>query len=311
MLVSIAMAAYNGEKFLREQLDSILSQTHRELEIIICDDRSSDSTAAILEEYATRDKRIRLFVNANNLGLVKNFEKALSLCSGEYIALSDQDDIWEKEKISTLLREIGNASLIHSDASLIDAGGKVFARSYSRHSRKILDKNLYSYVLGNNVTGCTALFSRQLLEHALPFPDHVFVHDWWLALCAYKHGGIVYCDMPLVRYRQHGNNQIGAADTKRIHPFDAREKAYRKTLLFMQALMSVPFFSAEEKTFIARAHDYFSDFFTDRFRLRSFLFHLRYFRYFNEGKPFAYKLAGLLLSFFGAEVQRLIWRHPE
>lgn len=308
MLVSIAMATYNGEKFLREQLDSILSQSHSELEIIICDDRSSDSTAVILEEYAMRDKRIKLFFNAKNLGLVKNFEKALSLCSGEYIALSDQDDIWEKEKISILLREIGNASLIHSDAFLIDGAGKVFARSYSRHSKKILDKNLYSYVLGNNVTGCTALFSRKLLLCALPFPNHIFVHDWWLALCAYKHDGIVYCDKSLVRYRQHGGNQIGAADTKRIHPFDAREKAYRKTLLFMQALMNVPFFSANEKIFIAQTHTYFSDFFTNRFRLRSFLFHLRHFNYFNEGKPFAYKLAGLFLSFFGAEKQRNLWK---
>lgn len=311
MLVSIAMATYNGEKFLQEQLDSILSQTHSELEIIICDDRSSDATFAILEEYAIRDKRIKLFFNAENIGLVKNFEKALSLCNGGYIALADQDDIWEKEKISTLLREIGNASLIHSDALLINAKGELLSSSYSQYSKKKLDKDIFSYILGNNVTGCTTLLSKDLLIYALPFPENILVHDWWLALCAYKHKGIVYCDKPLIQYRQHGGNQIGAADIRKINSFDAREKAYRKTLLFIQTLMNVPFFSVEEKAFIEQTNAYFSDFFTKYLRPHSFLFHLRYFNYFNEGKPFVYKLAGLFLSLFGKKIQQLIWRHKK
>ncbi|HEX5711258.1 MAG TPA: glycosyltransferase family 2 protein [Sulfuricurvum sp.] len=310
-LISIAMATYNGEKFIAEQLDSILSQSYGNLEIIICDDHSTDSTPAILKNYAMQDGRIKVFFNAENLGLVKNFEIALSLCGGEYIALADQDDIWEKEKIATLLQEIGDCALIHSDASLIDGEGKLLAPSYSRYSRKILGKDIYSYLLHNNVTGCTALFSRKLLEYALPFPDHIFVHDWWLTLCAYKFGGITYIDEPLIRYRQHGCNQIGAADTRKIHPFNAREKAYKKTLMFMKTLMNVSFFSSQEKNFITEVHSYFSEFFSNRLRPRSFLFHLRYFNYLNEGKPFLYKLIGLFLSFFGDKIQRLMWRHQK
>ncbi len=308
-LVSIAMATYNGEQFIAKQLDSILAQSYKNLEIVICDDRSSDSTPAILKNYVMQDRRIKLFFNTENLGLVKNFEQALLLCSGDYIAFSDQDDLWEKEKISSLLQEIGEFSLIHSDASLINTDGEIFARSYSRYSRKILGKDIYSYLLHNNVTGCTALFSRKLLEHALPFPDHIFVHDWWLTLCAYKFGGITYVDEPLIRYRQHGRNQIGAADARKIHPFNAREKAYKKTLMFMKTLMNVSFFSSQEKKFITEAHSYFSEFFSNRLRPRSFLFHLRYFNYFNEGKPFLYKLIGLFLSFFGDKIQRLMWRY--
>lgn len=308
-LVSIAIATYNGEQFLREQLDSILTQTYQNLEIIICDDQSTDSTHQILQEYSLQDSRIKVFLNNKNLGLVKNFEKAISLCSGEYIALADQDDIWEKEKITSLLQEIGLASIIHSDASLINAEGEVFACSYSYYSKKILYKNIFSYILGNNVTGCTMLFSHKLLQYALPFPEHIFVHDWWLALCAYKHGGIAYCNKPLIQYRQHGRNQIGAADTTRVHSSNAREKAYKKTLMFMKTLMNVSFFSSQEKKFITEAHSYFSEFFSNRLRPRSFLFHLRYFNYFNEGKPFLYKLIGLFLSFFGDKIQRLMWRY--
>ena len=93
-MISIAMATYNGEKFLRYMLDSILSQTYQDIELIICDDNSSDSTCLILKEYEKNNSRIKLYFNESNLGFIKNFEKAISLCSGDYIALSDQDDIW-------------------------------------------------------------------------------------------------------------------------------------------------------------------------------------------------------------------------
>ncbi|MDP3588873.1 MAG: glycosyltransferase family 2 protein [Sulfuricurvum sp.] len=308
-LISIAMATYNGEQFLAHQLDSILFQSYTNIEIIICDDKSTDTTHEILRHYAQEDRRIQLFFNEKNIGLVKNFEKAISLCTGEYIALADQDDIWEKNKIAILLQSMCTADLIHSNAQLIDDNGAVFASSYSHYSHKQLDKDIYSYLMGNNVTGCTSLFSRQLLTNALPFPQDIFVHDWWLALCAFKHGGIIYCDQPLINYRQHSHNQIGAANSKRIHPFEAREKAFQKTVLFLKALLEVSFFSVDEKRFIVQMIDYYHDFFTKTVRFRSFFFHLHYFNYFNEGKPFLYKLIGLFLSFFGDKIQRLMWRY--
>ena len=102
-MISIAMATYNGEKYLREQIDSILNQTIQDFELIVCDDCSTDTTWNILLEYQSQDKRIKCYRNEENLGFKKNFEKAIKLCTGEYIALSDQDDIWLEEKVETMI----------------------------------------------------------------------------------------------------------------------------------------------------------------------------------------------------------------
>ena len=122
-LISIALATYNGEKYLREFLDSIAYQTYKNIEIIACDDQSTDNTVKILEEYS-KILNLRYYLNENRLGPVKNFEKALKLCSGRFIALADQDDIWLPEKIETLYNEIikdNNILCVKSDAYLIDA----------------------------------------------------------------------------------------------------------------------------------------------------------------------------------------------
>ena len=113
-LVSVVMATYNGERFIAEQLESILTQTYSNLEIIIVDDRSTDQSYTILESYAAKDTRIRLFRNEQNLGYVKNFEKGLSLAGGVYIAPSDQDDIWLPHKITTLVNHINDNTIVYS-----------------------------------------------------------------------------------------------------------------------------------------------------------------------------------------------------
>ena len=122
-LVSIALCTFNGAKYLSEQVESILNQTYTNLEIIICDDCSSDDTPDIISKYLSKDRRIKMFVNTTNLGCNKNFEKAISLTSGEYIAISDQDDIWEPYKIEELVNNIGDNWLIFSNSSLIDTDG--------------------------------------------------------------------------------------------------------------------------------------------------------------------------------------------
>ena len=120
MKVSIALATYNGEKYLREQLDSILSQSIQDFELVACDDCSTDSTLKILNEYAEKDFRVKVFTNEKNLGFKKNFEKAIFLCSGDYIALSDQDDIWTENHLQVLLENIGNNDLVGANAFLCD-----------------------------------------------------------------------------------------------------------------------------------------------------------------------------------------------
>lgn len=210
-MISIAMATYNGEKYLRRQLDSIISQTYQDIEVIIVDDASTDDTVAILEEYIKKNANIRLFRNFHNLGIVKTFERALSLCKGEYIALSDQDDVWFSNKLEVLLANIGDSLLIHSDATLVNKNVEVAELSNFAAAKKDKFKAQFTdYLISNNVTGCTALFPRRLLDLALPIPEKFYIHDHYLALVASYYGTITFVDMPLIYYRQHDNNSIGA-----------------------------------------------------------------------------------------------------
>ncbi|MCC2644755.1 MAG: glycosyltransferase family 2 protein [Burkholderiales bacterium] len=208
-LISIAMATYNGSLFLLSQLDSIINQTYKNIEIIIVDDCSSDDTVKIIRQYQKLHTNIKLVQNPVNLGIVKTFAYAISLCSGEYIALADQDDIWFSNKLERLLENIGDNLLIHSDAVLVDENMQVIANSNMQFKDKF-KSGFEDYLISNNVTGCTALFSRKLLELALPIPDEFYIHDHYLALIASFYGSIKFLDIPLVYYRQHGSNFIGA-----------------------------------------------------------------------------------------------------
>jgi glycosyltransferase involved in cell wall biosynthesis len=204
-LVSIAMCTYNGESFIREQIDSLIQQDYRPLEICIFDDQSSDQTVDILKEYESDHDFIKIHRNETNLGFIKNFERSISYCSGDYIALCDQDDIWYPEKISTLLSKIGDHMLIYSKTSLIDEHNNERGEFLPSINRLEGSCNR-SLILDNCVTGHTCMFPRDLLQHALPFPDNIDYHDHWLAFTAATIGTI--CDYPhaLSSYRHHANN---------------------------------------------------------------------------------------------------------
>jgi glycosyltransferase involved in cell wall biosynthesis len=207
--ISIVMGTYNGERYLREQLESIYKQSYSNIDVVVCDDCSTDATVEILKEFSKRHGLI-YFVNEMNLGLVKNFEKALSLAKGDYIALADQDDIWYPEKIELLLNNIENFSLIHSSVNVIDADGKPHPNAFvvSEYSRDHSEKVNFSDFLDTAwVLGCTSLIDKSLLEKCLPFPEGVMFHDWWLTMAAIKLGrGIKYIHQPTIKYRQYGEN---------------------------------------------------------------------------------------------------------
>ncbi|MEQ1667694.1 MAG: glycosyltransferase family 2 protein [Sulfuriferula sp.] len=233
-LVSVVMATYNGEKYLRQQLDSILEQTYQHIELIAVDDASTDKTPSILEEYAALDSRVHVFPAEKNLGLVANFERGLRLASGEFVVLADQDDIFRKNKIEwqlAALQDHSDRDLVMSDLSLIDADGKEIASSmwhYQRLNPK-QGKPFRRLVYSNFATGCAMMFRRRLLELALPFPPDCLVHDWWLAVVSVssKAGGICLVNEPLTAYRQHSSNVIGAKaeTTLTISAIIARIKA--------------------------------------------------------------------------------------
>lgn len=207
-LVSIAMCTYNGERFLKEQLDSLLAQDYPNLEIIISDDRSTDSTVAVLHEYAEEFPQIRVLQNECNLGLVQNFEQALLHCSGDFIALCDQDDIWLPEKISTLVKQIGKAALIYTPVQMINEQSAPIGLDFyeRRNIQPVQGKCSKALVFDNCILGHTMLFKRELLEHALPLPEGIRAHDQWIAILAATIGEIKFHDQVLSQYRMHESN---------------------------------------------------------------------------------------------------------
>lgn len=222
--VSIAMCTYNGERYLTEQLDSIVNQTYTNLEIVICDDCSSDGTWSILEEYAGRDPRIRLLRNEKNLGFIANFEKAMNLCHGEFIALADQDDVWFANKIDTLVGEIGGHSMVYSAVQLINESGEVQDKPFPK-VRRLQGDCALSLLVDNCVTGHACLLSRKILEVALPIPEGIKAHDQWLAIVASLSGGLNASAETLSYYRQHSSNAMLQNKHKRISARASKKKS--------------------------------------------------------------------------------------
>lgn len=204
------MATYNGEKFLRKQLESILNQTYDYFELIICDDNSIDNTKNILKEYAKKDNRIKLFFNEKNLGVNKNFEKCIKLAKGDYISIADQDDIWISNKLKILLENIQDNILIYHDDFLIDGSGNIVSDLYFKYSdRKVF--SLKSLFLENWISGHSMLFDSKLKNYLFPFPGEKYIryYDHWIALVAYRYGKVKFLNKSLVYWRQHTNNHSG------------------------------------------------------------------------------------------------------
>jgi glycosyltransferase involved in cell wall biosynthesis len=208
--ISIALATYNGAKYLSAQLDSLYKQTRLPDEVVVTDDCSTDSTLDILIEYNKR-YGLKYFINKTALGVNKNFEKAISFCSGDYIAICDQDDIWLPSKIETSflrLQEIeknGLPSLVSSTNIHINGSGNKIAD----HRR---EKDSFSYtdsLWGNRHQGCSLMMNRKLVEKVTPFPQNIRMYDAYIGLTAAMIGNKYDIGEPLMLYRLHSNNVMG------------------------------------------------------------------------------------------------------
>ncbi|MDR2126428.1 MAG: glycosyltransferase, partial [Prevotellaceae bacterium] len=188
-MVSVVMGTYNGEKFLKKQIDSILQQTYSNIELVISDDCSTDSTPAILRKFADKHENVRVYFNKTNLGLVRNFERAVRYAQGEYIAFSDHDDIWLPEKIQRLVDNIGDNMLVYCDSAYIDAEGRLMGRKTSDYRNLLNGRNLYALdeTSGLWLAAHSMLFRRELLDVALPFTVYLN-HDGWMAYIAMLKG---------------------------------------------------------------------------------------------------------------------------
>ncbi len=216
--VDILLATYNGEKYLKEQIDSILSQTYTEFRLLISDDCSTDTTRQILEEYRKKDKRIVLYFQNENLGIIRNFEFLLKKVENEYYMFSDQDDIWKKDKIEKSIKRLEetNSDLVYTDLEVVDEKLNIIYNSYWKLKgiyRKIKKYNNFeSLYLNNFVTGCTIISKKSLINSFLPLPNtsKYVLHDYWIPLIISQKGKIEYIEEPLIKYRQHKNNKIGS-----------------------------------------------------------------------------------------------------
>ncbi len=213
--VSVVMATFNGEKFLEKQLNSILTQTRPAAAIIICDDRSTDGTVAILQKYQQRYSIIQYHINASRLGVVNNFKKAVSLCDpSHYIAFSDQDDIWLPEKLEQsvkALTEIDDGespAFIYSDLIVIDQEDAVLNPSFRNElGHDKYRHNLKTLLFGNFVLGCTVMINVPMRSY-LPFipVSPAFNHDTWIGLIGFSFGKAASLPTSYIWYRKHSTN---------------------------------------------------------------------------------------------------------
>jgi glycosyltransferase involved in cell wall biosynthesis len=278
-LVSIALCTYNGEKFLNKQVDSLLSQDYKNIEIIIVDDSSKDSTLAILEEYQQKDSRIKLFRNRHNLGYTKNFEKALTLCTGKYIAFADQDDIWEKDKISICTQAIEGHIMVYHNSDFIDASDKPM-NDYTVASRLRVYEgdSCLPFLAANCVHGHAVLFDSSLKKYLFPF-NPKFSHDWWLAYVAFNIGPVKYMDKVLVHYRQHTGS---ITDTFQLRPKKNSRSKRVKGIERMSINLEMLKYCAEFKynkdaDLIKEAYHSFSNLAKGKAKLKAFWFLVKYF----------------------------------
>ncbi len=208
MKISVALAAYKGEQYITEQLESILIQLGEDDEIIVSDDCPEGKTKEAVLILASKDKRIR-YIEGSGKGVVKNFENALKHCSGDVIFLCDQDDVWLPGKVESIMNEIRNgASLVLHDASVTDATLNITDEScFAIHGT---NASFIKNLVKNTFVGCCMAFTKELMHEALPFPDGLPMHDWWIALIAMKKKHkTVLLKKPLILWRRHGNNVTG------------------------------------------------------------------------------------------------------
>jgi glycosyltransferase involved in cell wall biosynthesis len=222
MKLSIAMCTYNGAAYLPEQLDSLAAQTRRPDELVVCDDSSNDNQTRRMVEAFRRHApfRVRLFVNKQNLGSRQSFELAIRRCRGEIIFLCDQDDVWREDKLAVIERAFSSnprPGLVFSDAEIVDENlirlGRLSTNFGDDGRTEIEKQNVFNALLQRNlVTGATLAFRSNLSRLVLPIPgDTVFQHDAWIALIIAAVARVTFISEPLIKYRQHPGQQIGAS----------------------------------------------------------------------------------------------------
>ena len=271
-MITVLLAVYNGEKYLSEQIDSILNQTISDIKIVVRDDGSTDSSPQIIDKYLQKHPERIFVINGEPTGsAAANFGQMLKSVDDDYIMLADQDDVWLPDKAQKTLDSMLKAEngerdkpvLVHSDLFVTDDNLNIISKSFFDYQRIIPDDlSVNRLLVQNYVTGCTVMINRALKNKAFPIPEGVAMHDWWLALTAAAFGSIVTIKTPLIYYRQHSGNQVGAKAGRGIGLIIRKIKTlgktkenydatYRQTALLLKAYEDI---LSEDKVDIIRAY---------------------------------------------------------
>ena len=244
--VDVVLATWNGAPYLEQQLKSLERQSLRPTRVLVHDDGSTDGTLSILDRWIQAHRGwIELLAPLDSrLGPTQAFSRLLLASQAAYIALCDQDDIWSVDRLKVGLSQLQAKEaksklgqqqplLLHSDATLIDAQGHQLNHSlWQWHQVNPQNCSLVRLAQRNQVTGCTILCNRSLLQRALPIPNEVVLHDWWLALVACHQHGLIACPQRLIKHRRHGANHSGPHKQKEqltqplIERFNSRRRQW-------------------------------------------------------------------------------------
>lgn len=241
--ISVAMTAYNGEKFLKEQLDSIIKQSRQVDQLVVCDDGSKDGTVGLINEFSlTAPFPVKVVINEKNLGSTKNFEKAISLCEGDIIILCDQDDVWLYDKVK-ILEDVFLANpqclMAFTDAMVVDEMNNPLYKlwpvfNFNKKEQTLLKKGdgLKIFIGNNVVTGATAAIKKSLFEKAYPFPAKL-VHDYWMAAISVLDGSLFFSDAVTINYRSHSAQQLGTGTSENIGFFQKINQSFINNNIIM------------------------------------------------------------------------------
>lgn len=229
IMIDILMATYNGENYIAEQLDSISKQTVTDYHILVRDDGSTDSSMQVLEAYQKKyPDKLTVYENTPPSGSAKkNFFRLLMDAEQEYVMFCDQDDIWNPDKIELTLKKMKWAEdtfgtdvpiLVHTDLAVADAKGEIISPSFHKYMNLSCEPTVNRLIIQNQVTGCTVMVNRALYKKMQKVRDTeaILMHDQWAALIAAAFGQVIYLDTPSLRYRQHGDNSVGAKNARSL-----------------------------------------------------------------------------------------------
>lgn len=223
-MISVCIATYNGEKYIKQQLSSILCQISLNDEVIVSDDNSTDRTVEIIQNLD--DARIKV-LNANFHNVIKNIENALNYAKGDFIFLCDQDDVWLPNKVSICLQALSKSDLVVSDCFITDKDLNIISNSFFKQNNS--HKNKWRALLRSPYIGCCMAFRRTILKDALPFPK-IPMHDLWIGNVAAFRYKINFIPEKLIYYRRHGSNQSTASESSQSSTF--QKITYRTSIIY-------------------------------------------------------------------------------